>query len=365
MGLITRTLRDMGEDAWLVAYEGGAYRKSPEDPLLLEQPEVFVDPAWWKAQNPWAVVFNTWGASRFRSLWQAAMEATPRVMDRLDTDGVRSPRVGFWLYVYSVWSRHMDAKKWWRRRIPWSSSFAQAVTHILFPGVLDRKVASAMDSLPLVTAESPEAVRKIRRFLQKLGYSSDNVQHLPHPVSLQGLTRPAVKSNRIMAVGRWDSHQKNLPMLLKVLERFFRTHTDWKADVYGALPSTANLPREGLSIRFHGNVQHSELLEAMENSRILLVTSRHESFHIAAAEALCRGCSIVAPDHIPSMQWFAEKNSGSLARSYHVNSVLKALMEECKAWDSGNRNGKHIMDIWKSKVSAEAVCRAMLDMLEC
>jgi len=83
-GLTVLALRKMGYDVWLVA-PVGPETVTTDRPVLLVSLETMKSADWWRMQNPDAVVLNTWSAPRYDAILQAALAATPRVVERLDT----------------------------------------------------------------------------------------------------------------------------------------------------------------------------------------------------------------------------------------------------------------------------------------
>src|SRR5690606_19663012 len=105
---------------------------------------------------------------------------------------------------------------------------------------------------------------------------------------------------------RWESHQKNFPLMLKVLNGVLQQHPDWTALLLGTLPrngakALSRLGDVAERIVLGGSRPHAKVCEELSRSRIFVMTSRTESFGIAAAEALCCGTSVVGPAHIASV----------------------------------------------------------------
>ena len=96
-GLVVATLREMGYDAWLVALPGPDSAETKE-PVIQVPLEELARPEWWQAQKPDAVISLMWGASRYAAIRRAALTVTKRFLEKLDTDGIRSPRI--WLAEY-------------------------------------------------------------------------------------------------------------------------------------------------------------------------------------------------------------------------------------------------------------------------
>lgn len=95
------------------------------------------------------------------------------------------------------------------------------------------------------------------------------------------------KKNQIISVGRWESYQKNFPLLVKWLSTFLDENPDWTSLVVGSgLPEKSPHPRISLSPFLAAH----ELSRQMQSSKLFLSSSRFESFGLAAAEAACCGC---------------------------------------------------------------------------
>ncbi len=369
-GLLTDTLRKLGYSASLVCPAPDPRR--PDERFLIARPEELQEPGWWQQQAPWAVVFNTWGRKAYQPWWNAAVQATPRVMERLDTDGMRSPRVDLPLYLHRLYSGLGNSREPWQRFGRHVLPGLLAGYHLLRPKVLDAPMCRALAGLPLVAAESPVAAERIGRLLRMMGHSGNNVVLLPHPIIIRKVPdfqQAQEREKLVVAVGRWGAFQKNFPMMLKVLARFLEYRPNWRAELYGSVPEElAGLfdkftARCGNRIIATGQVSNTQLLGAMNKARIFLNTSRYEGFSLAVAEALCAGCSVVASPHIAGMHWCGGSDSGTVATYYSVNSLLDALSAEATLWNQGMRDPIGIANTWQARVGAEAVTKNMLKLL--
>ncbi|MEI6377860.1 MAG: glycosyltransferase, partial [bacterium] len=297
MGLLAKGMRENGVDARVVAI--GERKKYASDlPLILGSLKDLENPQWWRDLDPKGVVLNTWSAPRYDAIRRAVLEATPRVIEKLDTGGVRSPRVWIGNYLLQTYGGYVDSKNPIKRVMaPISAPVRTWATRYL-PALLDKRMAASMSLMPLLAAESPIAVARIQRYLRYYHDEIPEVVCIPHPVAddYMNWDDGPPKENRIVSVGRWDSFQKNFPLLVKVLTEFLQIHPDWSADIVGTLPQnwqsvitqSDKFPR----IRFLGRLEHREISTVYQRAKIFLISSRYESFNIAAAEALCCGCSV-------------------------------------------------------------------------
>jgi hypothetical protein len=92
VGLITCTFRSMGHDAWLVALHDPSQPPGLDKPVITATRRELEDSAWWRKQQPDAVIVNMWSATRFEAIRTAALSLEKPLIEKLDTDGVKSRR---------------------------------------------------------------------------------------------------------------------------------------------------------------------------------------------------------------------------------------------------------------------------------
>ena len=369
-GLVVLTLRDMGYDAWLVAL-GDSTTVTTGHPILPVSPETMKSADWWRAQKPDAVVLNTWSAPRYDAIRTAALAATPRVVERLDTSGARSARLFPGPYFIRYWgdyAERLPAAVRWLAPLP-----AAAHTALLysFPALMDIPMVTTMNRLPAVIVESPLAAVRIEQTFQRFSGTNHRVTMIPHPVNEATIHyNRTPKENRIITVGRWATVQKDFPMLQKVLKAFLLRHPDWQATVVGSGVPACDLVRDAGTeewrqrITFHEKMTHDQLAIDYNRSKIYLMVSRFESFCIAAGEALCCGCSVVGSDAVPSSYYFAETESGTVAATRTVKDFQKALDNEVERWKNGGRNPEAIATVSRRRMGSRAVAEATLALLK-
>jgi len=370
LGLIVNGMRKLGVDARLVAF-GRRENHDPALPLELGTLADFENPDWWRRLNPRGIILNTWSAPRYDAVRRAALAATPFVIEKLDTDGVRSPSSCLRTYTVSTYGHHLDSGSLPRRLLAPLLTLLRVGAVGCFPALLDKKMARTMSRLPMLAAESPIAVARMQRFLRRFSDTIPEVLFAPHPVAEDYMRcDPAIpREDRIVSVGRWYTFQKNFPMLLRVLKRFLSVHPHWSADIVGKLPEGWTPEREfGAElrdrVRFHGMMEHRRIAALYSRSKIFFMSSRHESYNIAAAEALCCGCSVVGPSDIASVPFFTGALSGTAACRQSTAVFLDALCAEAAAWQAGNRQPDSISRHWIETVGATAVARILLGAFE-
>ena len=152
LGLLTKAFRDLGHEAYLVVYLATEPRTSPaipneldytreqpfeaqqglprpsvvgplrtfapshiptsaasniehptskilEDPVLWPSPSDVRTPSWWQSQKPDLVILGLWTRPKYDPIRRAALSATPRVIERADSDGMRTASCGILTYA--------------------------------------------------------------------------------------------------------------------------------------------------------------------------------------------------------------------------------------------------------------------------
>jgi glycosyltransferase involved in cell wall biosynthesis len=153
-------------------------------------------------------------------------------------------------------------------------------------------LARTLKLLPAVAVETPHATALWKSLATRLGADPSKIHCVPHSIQTDIFKFDAAipKKNQIISVGRWESYQKNLPLLLKTLRTFLDKNPAWSSLVIGSgLPIKSHHPR----ITFLPPLPPPDIARHMQESKIFLSSSRYESFGLAAAEAKACGCAVV------------------------------------------------------------------------
>ena len=318
-----------------------------------------------------AVVMSTGSAPRHDGMRKAALSATPVVVERLDTSGTRSARLFPRSYFIQATGIDLDRLPSYAQWLAPIAAAARTALLYVFPQLMDKRMVETMRRLPAVTAESPIAVERMQLMFRTFSGKPHRVEMIPHPVNEAELFYDgSPKENLIVSVGRWNSYQKDYPMLKKVLKGFLERHPDWRAIVVGGgVPEAESASRGNAEdwrtrITYHDKLEHSDLGKIYNRAKIYVMVSRFESFCIAAAEAICCGCSVVGSCDVPTSPYFAEKQAGRVADPRSAPAFLDCLDAEVDSWAAGERNPKTISSYAKARVGTNAVCEATVALLK-
>ena len=84
----------------------------------------------------------------------------------------------------------------------------------------------------------------------------------------------------------------------------------------------------------------------------------------AAAELIACGASVVGSAEIAAFNWFASRQSGTLAATRHTGLFEDALRAEMRAWDSGDRDPAAISSAWGPELRTSGVALRLLQLAD-
>ena len=261
------------------------------DPVLWPSPPDVRDPLWWQSQKPDLVILGLWTRPKYDPIRRAALLATQRVIERADSDGMRTASCDLPAYAKRRFDYFRDRTYQWPSLLSIPSSFFYSFASILTTPWIEYRLRKTLRLLPSILVETPQATALWKSLATRLGVDPSKIHCVPHPIQTDIFKfDPAIpKKNQIISVGRWESYQKNLPLLLKTLRAFLNKNSSWISLVIGSgLPPRSPHPR----ITFLPSLPPSDLARHMQESKVFFFSSRFESFGLAAAEAVACGCLV-------------------------------------------------------------------------
>lgn len=316
------------------------------------------NPKFWSMLNLDAVIFISRFNPELTQVCKAIKESKTPLILKADSDGTLGyplvpnylRTVDFSTNFFLDFSRHI---KW---RLP--------ISTFVKPKLKQIEIADA------VIIESPNAklnAQKVVRYW--LGErESEKIEFIPNPLN-PVFTRSFAKRSKkkkLTTVGRWeDCRVKNTKAMCTTLSLFAEKFPEYEIEIIGTGVDEVNrhLLNQNKNIKVTGPVNPDALKDKFAESRILFMPSKLESFGLAAAEALCMGCSVVASP-IESLQYFcSEGKTGTLSKDFDSPSYFEALCEDEKKWESGFYNGAEIETFWRNRLDRKLVAQALADFI--
>jgi glycosyltransferase involved in cell wall biosynthesis len=340
LGLLTKAFRALGHDAWLVVHPAKEFTCHPppatcNGPVIWASPADVRNPSWWQSHKPELVIFGLWTRPKYDPVRRAALSTTSRIIERADSDGIRTASCGLRRYAQRRFDYFRDLSDSFPSCLSTPAAGAYALLQIFLCPWIEYRLRKTLRLIPCLTLETPQSLHRWQALAQRIGADPARMRFVPNPVQTQFFhaNSSLKKRNQTISVGRWESYQKNLPALLRRLELYLAAHPDWRSCVVGSgLPAQSGHPR----IRFSAPLLPQKLARLMQESKVFLFASRYESFCLAAAEAMACGCRVWGPAQLDVTHFYRglaprHKMTKNAARFFSPKRVAKELL---RAFDS-------------------------------
>ncbi len=362
-GLLCRGFQAIGVESRAVM--PGERKPEDEADLIRTDYRNLESAVWWRSQELDGVVLYAWGRPKFRKVAAAIQAAGIFLVLNLDSGGSVSPLTGLrqWLHGQRIYSG--TAGLCFIRK-----TALKFVKTLFFTDPLRARHLKCGD---VIASVSPAAADYFRRLCRVYGgkHLADRVQVIPHSVEARCNYSQREKRRQVVCVGRWsDRVQKRGWLLMEVLGELLAK--DRRVTVVIAGERTPQLEQWHRELDNHcrervelpGIIDREKLAELMEESQVFYSPSAFESFGIAAAEALCSGCSVVAGQAatMPAFGWFVSENSGQLAAKDDETGHAKTLVDELELWEIGERDPSKISQIWCERLHSDRVAAKIVEL---
>lgn len=364
-GLITRGLQKIGIESKSIM--PGPVRAEDSSDLIRVSYSLLESVDWWKSQRIDTLVFYSWGAPKHWKIAKAIHKANIKLLVNLDTGGYFSTIQNPFFLIKYTFFKTIGEFGFIRGFLIW---VLRSLRDFLFP-YHELFRFTHCHQADFLLAVSPLALNRISRFFNLFFQEelAKRLRFVPHPVSDSAVYAGEPKSSTVIAVGRWTSAdwQKNPELHIKVLADFLEKHLEYKAVIVGSIDSRFQLLVQGVPesvqsrLLLTGRLTNEQTIRLLAEAKISLALTRHESFHIPTAEALCCGCSIVSYPSlmIPSMDYFMQNGDGTMASSDNSTAILKALDSEVGLWQNGLRDPLRISSFWQKRLHSSQVAKVI------
>ena len=368
-GLLCRGFQAIGIESRAVM--PGERKPEDGDDLIRTDYKNLESAEWWKSLGIDGIVLYAWGRPKFRNVAKAIRDAGIFLILSQDSAGQVSPLMGTRDWLQAQWTyggEGRDLKSWLR--------FLKLALRGFSIGLLltDPLRAQHLKYGDFITCVSPLVVGRYKKLCRWYGGSTlaNRVKMIPHAVESRFQYSGQSKQKQIVCVGRWPEITQKRPwLLMDTIGNLLATDDSVTVVIAGKLTPEltewhSKLPvNKRTRVDLRGLVGRDELADLLRESQVFYSPSAYESFGIAAAEALCSGCSVVARRSVvmPAFAWFVSENSGILVDLDDAAGHATALSEELAAWGHGLRHPEKISKSWSKNLHAEKVAERFLDLM--
>jgi len=369
-GLLSRGLRAIGMESKAVM--PGFHQPEDLDELIRTEFKNLESADWWRAQELNGVVLYAWGKPKFRNVAKAIHEAEIFLVLNQDNGGLVSPLAGLVPWLREQWNLSGKVLSF-----QGCLHFVKLVLRGLSLGLFytDPLRAAHLKHGDRIACVSPTAAGHYRKLCKIYGGRklAIKVTMVPHAVEPIFKYDGRSKKRQIVTVGRWeDETQKRPSLLVSVITKLIVEDQELRMVVVGNRTPMLQEWHSRLTkaqqdrVELYGFADRKELAGLMSDSMIFYSPSAYESFGIAAAEALCSGCGVVAASSVSmaSFDWFVSEKSGNLAAPDTFDEHTCALSSELSAWEMGHRDAAQISQIWCDRLHTDRVAEQVVALVK-
>lgn len=365
-GLMCRGFQALGIESRAVM---PGQRNLEDEPDLIRTDYANLESAqWWKSHQLDGVVLYAWGSPKFRKVAAAIHQAGIFLVLNQDNGGLVSPLAGFRDWLEEQWilaGQGRGAGAWLR--------FVKLSLGGMSAGLLltDSLRAAHLKQGDVIACVSPKAAEHYKKLCLIYGgkHLADRIKVIPHAVESRFRFCGGQKRKQVACVGRWqDVWQKRPWLLMEVIGSLVATDEGISVVIAGNATAELETWHHSLPeiqrdrVLVQGRVNRDELAVILAESQVFYSPSSFESFGIAAGEALCSGCSVIAGRSVSmaSFEWFVSENSGTLADTDDAGGHLQTLQSELANWQSGDRKPERIAATWCARLHADRVAESVI-----
>jgi len=325
---------------------------------------------WWRSHELDGVMLYAWGSPQYRKVAAAIREAGIFLLLNQDSGGLISPLAGVRDWLREQWIHTGQG----RGALAWARCGMRVLRGVsvgLF--LTDPRRAAHLRHGHVIACVSPKAAEYYRKVCRCYGGAdlASKVEVVPHAVESRFGFGGGSKRRQVVCVGRWqDVAQKRPQLLMETVGLLVAADCGVEVVIAGQVTAELDEWHRSLAesrrcrVQLQGMVDRDALAGILGESQVFYSPSAFESFGIAAAEALCTGCSVVAGRLVSmaSFEWFVVEDSGTLADVDDAAGHLVALRQELAYWEQGLRDAEAIAGVWGERLHADRVASQILSL---
>lgn len=334
---------------------------SPPFPVIRASTESFANPHFWQEVDADLVLAYTWLNRNYNATIRSIKQSGKLLMIRADRDG----RIGYPLTPRAHYSHPV-----------WTATGLRNLARRAASRILGKYLASALlQQFILADAIYIESLDARANLAHWLGYWNrpdlmSKVHHIPVALSDEFITAEIPKKERqVVAVGRWnDWRMKNTKVAVRVLCRLLTSRPTFRVAMLGpgeglirrALAEATSSPSSRFSII--GARPQKDVVRTLGESMVLFMPSHWEGFPLAAAEAVCMGCTVSGSPIEALRSLVRDGGSGTIATSFGEDALLEALVRDTEKWESGDYDPETLSRMWRGEFDRRRVADRILTL---
>jgi Glycosyltransferase len=180
------------------------------------------------------------------------------------------------------------------------------------------------------------------------------------------------RENVFLTVGRLGTKQKATEVLLEAFAKSAQYH-DWNLRLVGSTEDSFKIyinqfynkfPDINNRVSFVGMITDREILnQEYKRAKVFILPSRWESFGLVLAEAMSKGCRVIATDVVPPIMELTDNGKyGTIIPPDNVEILTSAIIEETKK-DVNDEQAMKIESYIQENFSWSNICNRIYELL--
>lgn len=358
---LVRFVRSLGEE--MALYCPGLDPASDASLWVRFDRSDWTSPGWWaRARLDLAIFYGITGFPA--EVLRAARQSGATVVVEGDTDGRVSPAQNLPERLASHW----DSRTSWGHRL--RAAKAGLDLWLWRRGAIEREVLACLGEADFIKVESTAPAAILKEFLRSRGRPelADRVVEIPFAVRecFTELPVPEGKEDTVVIAGRLGEIQKGPLETVEAIRQLLLRDPGVRIEVHlrGELTAEfAALAAGSPRLRICENTTREQLAERLRGAAVLFSRSRWETTPVIALEALCSGCTLVAPEGLPGYRSLIEgERFGRTYPGRSTRAAVEAILTELGHWRAGRRDGTAIARHWRARASLRIVAGQLLEL---
>lgn len=344
-GLISRELQQLGYESKCIL-PLPYHQLDHRDCIIRASMDELHSSTWWQSLNLDIVILYSWGSPHYIRVARAIKEAGINFSIHLDMAA--------------------DFEAHWDRKVPLIRRIDLFFRRIGINLIRAKHLRYA--NVITCTETAKNCLEKRIFYGQDI---SSRMHIMPSPIASHFRYDGSKKEDIIIANARWENKGKREDYLIGCCDILIKEHKNLGIFIIGSHTQALKqwhdaLPTNDKSrVKLLGFIDNKKLPEYYQKAIISLCLSEAEGTHLASAEALCCGASIVTScrPELAVIHDYTRHQSGCISQEDSPESIAAAISDELKRWQQGQRSAQQISDQWLDSFNCHEALPKLLNLL--